>query len=117
MVKSTGPSGEGKHSSPRWGGSQGTTSALSLLMHHLFGQWELFGVVTFGGVFHPLAVEQGAGQDRQGAQLLRLLMNFRNNHSPLPLSKQTQGEVRRCKYNIQCNGAIPWLRQTPCRHQ
>lgn len=31
---------------------------------------ELFGVVTFGGVYHPPAVEQSAGQDRQDAQLL-----------------------------------------------
>lgn len=64
-------------------------------------------MVTFGGVYHPPAVEQSAGQGRQGAQLPWLLMNFRNNHSPLPLSKQTQGEVRRCKHNIQCNRGIP----------
>lgn len=60
-----------------------------------------------GGVYHPPAVEQSAGQDRQGAQLLWLLMNFRNSHSPLPLSKQTQGGVRRGKYNTQCNRTIP----------
>lgn len=75
--------------------------------YHLFGQWQLFGVVTFGGVYHPPAAEQSAGQGRQGAQLLWLLMDFRNNHSLLPLSKQTQGEVRRCKYSIQCNRGIP----------
>lgn len=57
-------------------------------------------MVTFGDVCHPPAVEQSAGQDRQGAQLLWLLMNFRNNHSPLPLSKQKQSEVRSCKYNM-----------------
>lgn len=52
-------------------------------------------MAMFGGVYHPPVVEQRAGQNRQGMQLLWLLTNFGNDRCPLPLSKQTQDEVRR----------------------
>lgn len=107
MVKSPGPSGEGKHSSPTWGGSQSTTSALSLLITTSLGK----GAVWHGDIWGCLSSSSSGAECWAGQAgctvTIWLLMNFRNNHSLLPLSKQTQGEVRRCKYNIQCNRTLP----------